>query len=97
MKIDKTTILKIARLSNLPIEDAQIPLLISQFQETLDTVKILEEIDTKGVEPSFSASEKKNIFREDVIRPSLPVGEVLKNAKRKYKNYFVCDQIKHRK
>ncbi len=97
MKIDKTTILKIARLSNLPVDDEQIPLLISQFQETLDTVKILEEIDTKGVEPSFSASEKKNVWREDKIESSLPVAAVLKNAKRTYKNFFVCDQVKHRK
>lgn len=97
MKIDKTTILRIARLSNLPVDEAQISTLAAEFQETLDTVKILDEIDTRGVEPSFSASEKKNVWREDEIKPSLPVEEVLKNAKRTYKGYFACDQVKHRK
>lgn len=97
MRIDKNTILKIARLSNLPVEESQIATLIVEFEETLKTVKILEEIDTKNVAPSFSASEKKNVWREDKIESSLPVEVVLKNAKRKYKNYFVCDQVKHRK
>ena len=97
MLIDKTTILKIARLSNLPLEDAQILELAAQFQETLDTVKILEKIDTKDVEPSFSASEKKNVWREDTILPSLPRDEALKNAKRIYRGYFVTAQVKQRK
>lgn len=97
MKIDRTTIQKITRLSNLPVDEAQISTLIAEFEETLKTVEILEEIDTKNVAPSFSASEKKNVWREDEVKPSLSKDEALKNAKKTYKGYFVCEQIKRRK
>ncbi len=97
VKIDKSTILKISHLANLPVDEKNIGLRIKQFQETLDTVKILEEIDTKGVAPSFSASEKQNVWREDEILPSLPRDEALKNAKRKLKGYFMTEAVKRRK
>ncbi len=97
MIIDKTTILKIYRLSNLPVDEANIDLRIKQFQETLDYVKILDEIDTGQVSPSFSASEKTNVWREDTILPSLPRDEAMKNAKKTYRGYFVAKAVKKAK
>lgn len=97
MKIDKTIIQKVVRLANLPLDETQITTLISQFQQTLDSVNILNEIDTGKVQPSYSASEKQNVWREDGIFSSLPRDEALKNAKRTYIGYFVCDPIKKAK
>ena len=40
----------------------------------------LNELDTENVEPTSHVLDMKNIFREDVSKPGLPVEEVLKNA-----------------
>lgn len=97
MQITKATIDKVSRLANLRVDDEPIDKFIREFEETLEYVKILDEIDTRNVEPSYSASEKQNVWREDEIKPSLPLEEVLKNAKKIYKNFFVAEAVKHRK
>lgn len=97
MTITKTTIDKVSRLANLKIDDKSIDKFISEFDSTLDYVRILDEIDTSEVAPTYTVSEKYNVWREDEVRPSLSINEVLKNAKRKYKNYFVAEAVKRRK
>ena len=43
-------------------------------------LKQLNELDTENVEPTSHVLDMKNILREDVSKPGLPVEEVLKNA-----------------
>lgn len=97
MTITKATIDKVSRLANLKINDEPIDKFIKEFEETLNYVKILEEIDTAQVAPTYTVSDKQNVWRADEVKPSLPIEEVLKNAKRKYKNYFVANAVKGRK
>ena len=40
----------------------------------------MNELDTENVEPTSHVLDMKNIMREDVSKPGLPVEEVLKNA-----------------
>ena len=40
----------------------------------------LNELDTENVEPTSHVLDMKNVMREDVSKPGLPVEEVLKNA-----------------
>jgi aspartyl-tRNA(Asn)/glutamyl-tRNA(Gln) amidotransferase subunit C len=96
MQITKATIDKVSRLANLKIDDSHVEKFTKEFESTLEYIEILKEVNTEGIEPSYSASEKTNIWREDIVKPSLPLTEVLKNAK-SYKNYFVADAVKHRK
>jgi aspartyl-tRNA(Asn)/glutamyl-tRNA(Gln) amidotransferase subunit C len=96
VQITKATIDKVSRLSNLKIPESHVEKFTKEFESTLEYVEILKEINTEGVVPSYSASEKINVWREDVVKPSLPLKEVLKNAKT-YKNYFVAEAVKHRK
>lgn len=97
MQITKQTIDKISHLANLKIDDSKVDKFLAGFKSTLEYVEILKEIDTKHVEPSYSASNKQNVWREDETKPSLPVEEVLKNAKKRYKNFFVAKAVKRRK
>jgi aspartyl-tRNA(Asn)/glutamyl-tRNA(Gln) amidotransferase subunit C len=41
---------------------------------------LLTELDTDGVEPMAHAVELSNVFRDDVVRPSLSREEALANA-----------------
>ncbi|TSC86735.1 MAG: aspartyl-tRNA(Asn)/glutamyl-tRNA (Gln) amidotransferase subunit C [Microgenomates group bacterium Gr01-1014_7] len=90
MKID---VKKIAKLANLPITDYEEEKLAEQLSQTLDYVNKLEEIDTKGVEPTSQVTGLENVTRDDEITNSLSQEEALKNAKSKRDGFFVVKAI----
>lgn len=84
---------KISKLANLPIKDEEIPSLEKALEETLSHINILEEVDTKGVEPTNQVTGLENVTREDVAGPSLSQDEALLNAKKKNNGMFEVDAI----
>lgn len=90
MKIDVT---HVAKLANLPLTDEEKKKFEKQLEETLDYVKQLEEIGTKGVEPTSQVTGLENVVREDETRPSLPQEEVLKNSKSTHNGFFKVPAI----
>ena len=51
-----------------------------QLSQILTHVKTLKQYDTKGIEPTATVLGQVNVFREDIVRPSLPVDKALANA-----------------
>ena len=51
-----------------------------QLAQIVGYVDQLAEVDTEGVEPMAHAIELNNVFRDDVVTPSLPRDEALANA-----------------
>lgn len=90
MKIDVS---HVAKLASLPLSEAEKKKFEKQLSETLDYVKQLEELDTKGVEPTSQVTGLENVTREDVVTSSLPQEEVLKNAKSTYNGFFKVKAI----
>ncbi len=84
MPIDRSEVLKIADLAKLHFSENELESFIGQFQRILDYVEQLKQVNVEDVEPtshvSLSAGYEKRIFREDAVRPSLPVEESLANA-----------------
>ncbi len=89
----KINVSHVAQLANLPLTDEEKNKLETQLSETLDYVKQLEEIDTKGVEPTSQVTGLENVFREDETAPSLSQEEALKNAKSQYNGFFKVKAI----
>lgn len=90
MKIDVS---HVAKLANLPLSDKEKKKFEKQLSETLDYVNQLSEIDTKNVEPTSQVTGLENITRDDIVTPSLPQEEVLKNAKSKHNGFFKVKAI----
>ena len=67
MKID---IKHIAKLANLPLKDSELVKLEKQLEETLKYVSNLDEVDTKGVEPTSQVTGLENVTRQDLSKPS---------------------------
>ncbi len=59
-----------------------------QLASILGYVDQLQKIDTSGVEPLVHPLEQANIFRDDVLRPSLSPAEALANAPERLGNLF---------
>ncbi len=84
MSITRAEVLKIADLAKLHFSEEELDAFTVQFQRILDYIEQLKEADVEEVEPtshvSLTADFERHIFREDEIKPSLPVEESLANA-----------------
>lgn len=83
----------VARLAKLNLSDEDVIKFQKQLTAIVEFVGKLKEVDTKDVELTSQVTGLENVFREDVIKPSLSQEETLSNASRKYKGYFVVDAI----
>ena len=93
MKIDKAQVRHVVQLSRLSMSDEKMEALMSDMNDILDYMDLLNELDTTGVEPTSHAMEVKNVFRDDVVRPSLPKDKSMKNAPEQNRGSFVVPRI----
>jgi aspartyl-tRNA(Asn)/glutamyl-tRNA(Gln) amidotransferase subunit C len=70
----------VAKLARLALSDEQAQRFTGQLETILEYVAKIEEVDVSGVEPMAHVLPLKNVLRYDVVGPSLPTDEVLKNA-----------------
>ena len=79
-KLTKEFVMHIADLSRLAFNDEEIEKLTDELNAIVQYAEQLNELDTSNVEPTTHAVNIRNVMREDVPEPGLPVEEVLKNA-----------------
>ena len=70
----------VAHLARLGLSDAEIERLQGEMNHILDQYAVLTRLDTDAIAPTAQTIELANILRDDVVTPSLPVDEVLRNA-----------------
>ncbi|MBI2356889.1 Asp-tRNA(Asn)/Glu-tRNA(Gln) amidotransferase subunit GatC [Candidatus Dojkabacteria bacterium] len=75
---------KIAILAHIELTDEEAITYAKQIGAILTYVEKLNEVDTKGVEFK-SQTDLKNVFREDIPKPSLDQKDVLRNRLSKSK------------
>lgn len=84
MAITRAEVLKIADLARLHFSEDELDAFTAQFQRILDYVEQLKKVNVDEIEPTshvlLPADFEKHIFREDEVKPSLPVEEGLANA-----------------
>jgi len=80
MALARETVLKVASLARLELTDAEVELFGGQLGAILDYVAQLDELDVSSVEPMVHVEDVTNVFRDDVVQPSLPRADALANA-----------------
>ncbi|MBI2616987.1 Asp-tRNA(Asn)/Glu-tRNA(Gln) amidotransferase subunit GatC [Candidatus Gottesmanbacteria bacterium] len=83
----------VAHLARLGLSKEDLEKFQKQLSQIIEFVDELENVDTKGIEPTSQVTGLENVFREDEIKPSLSQEVVLSNAPRKHNGYFVVDAI----
>jgi len=83
----------VAELAKIKLNSSQIKKLEAQFNDILSFFKNLEEVDTRGIEPSSHPLALKNVLRKDEVKPSLRSEKVLGNAPDKEGNFFKVPKI----
>lgn len=93
--ISKDIVKRMVKLSDLSVDPNEQAYFTKQFNETLDIIGKLNELDTNKVPRTNHVTGLSNIFRKDVIkrRNMLSQKEALSNAKNTYKGYFVVKAI----
>lgn len=79
MAITMQEIEHLAKLSKLALTDAEKERLTGEMQSILAFADKLSALDTDA-DPTMSATEGQNVFREDTVKPSLPTAAILQNA-----------------
>ncbi|PWJ43135.1 Asp-tRNA(Asn)/Glu-tRNA(Gln) amidotransferase subunit GatC [Sediminitomix flava] len=93
MKIDKSTIHKIAHLSRLNFDGKDEDKMVDSLNEIIDWVTKLEEVDTEGVKPLTHMTEEVNVLREDKVSNTLARERGLKNAPKKDEESFRVPKV----
>jgi aspartyl-tRNA(Asn)/glutamyl-tRNA(Gln) amidotransferase subunit C len=79
-KITLEQVRHVAKLSRLDLDESKLKKLAGQLESILDYVAQISKVDVTGVEPMAHALPIHNVFREDIVEPSLPLEKVLQNA-----------------
>jgi aspartyl-tRNA(Asn)/glutamyl-tRNA(Gln) amidotransferase subunit C len=80
MQISRQDVEKVAALARLHVTESEKEVFAKQLSEILAHVEQLSRYDTSGIEPTATVMGQVNVFRDDVVRPSLPTEKALANA-----------------
>ena len=92
-KIDRTQVIKVAKLARLELTEAEIEEFTGQLSAILDYVAKMNELDTAKVQPLAHCLPISNVLREDIIKESLGTGKTLANAPQRDGDFFKVPKI----
>jgi aspartyl-tRNA(Asn)/glutamyl-tRNA(Gln) amidotransferase subunit C len=84
---------RLAGLARIDLSDAELAHLAPQLDVILESVARVTEVAGEDVPATTHALPLVNVFRTDVVTPSLPVGDVLAMAPRAEENRFAVPRI----
>lgn len=86
--LTKEEVKHIAKLAKLKLTEEEVEKFQQQLSEVLEYMKVLNEVETGGVEPTAQVTDLENVFREDEVSPSLEPNEALSCAPAREGNFF---------
>ncbi len=93
MDIGSKEIDKVANLSRIMLTEEEKKIFKRQLTNILDYIEKLNELNTNTVQPMAYATSLKNVFREDVIKPSCARQKILKLSPSNANGFFKVPKI----
>ena len=84
--LSKEEIIHLANLSNIVLSKEEISKYQSQLTETLEYIKNLNKLETKGIDPTNNVLDLQNVFFEDG-------DENKRSLKKALKGYFTVNRV----
>lgn len=84
---------QLSQLAQLKLTEQQIKQFQKQFDQIVDYMHELSQLDLQTVAETSRVLDQENIFREDVVTPSLTQTEALANAKKTHQGYVVVPLV----
>jgi aspartyl-tRNA(Asn)/glutamyl-tRNA(Gln) amidotransferase subunit C len=84
---------KVSLLSRLELDDDEIAKQAVHLNQLIERFEALQAVDVTGIEPTSHSIPMFNVFREDVVKPSLSREDVLANAPELRDGCFIVPRI----
>ncbi len=91
--IDEKLLKRLENLSMLEIEESKREEFLNSLKEIVGFVENLNELDLENEEASFTTLKGGTPFRKDEPKKTDIIEDVLKNAPKREKNFFVVPKI----
>ncbi len=80
-KLSRDDVLKLASLAQLELTDKEVDKFADEISQVLDYVELLQQVDTKGLKPTYQVTGLKNVTRDDVpVEYQAKPKDLLKNV-----------------
>lgn len=93
MQVDAQLVRHMAKLAQLAVTDAQVPVLAQDLARVLELVAVLDELDVTDVAPLVHPHAESLALRPDVVRPSLDQQKALENTADRDDGYFLTPRV----
>ena len=93
MSLSIDDVAKVAVLARLRVSPDELQMFTGQLNSIMDYVAELQELDTEGVLPLAHGIEVRNVFRDDVRGPALPLEAALANAPKRNQESFLVPAV----
>ncbi len=92
-EINKDLVKYIAALARLEFDEEELDDFTEKFKNILDYVEQLKELNVDNVAPTYHINFNYNAMREDEVRESLEISQVLRNAPDKKEGFFKVPRV----
>ena len=93
MALSPQDVADLAKLARIDLTPDELSHLAPQLDVILESVAHVSDVVADDIPPTSHALALTNVFRADVVRPSLPVGDVLAQAPAAEQNRFRVPRI----
>ncbi|MCM8748746.1 Asp-tRNA(Asn)/Glu-tRNA(Gln) amidotransferase subunit GatC [Thermomicrobiaceae bacterium CFH 74404] len=93
MRLSREVVDHVAMLARLGLTEEERERMREQLSSILEHVNLIQELDTEAIPPTAQVITLQNVWREDEVRPSLPVEDALKNAPDAEDNMFKVNAV----
>jgi len=93
MKLDESTVDRIAQLSKLEFNTEDKKAILNDMNQMLDFIETLQEVNTDNDEPLIHMTEAVNVLRADDAKTTILQDEALANAPSKDSTYFKIPKV----
>lgn len=94
MKIDENLLQRLEKLSYLQIPEDQRTEMIAQLSEIVSFVDNLSELNTDGVNPTFTMNDAATYLRDDMGNVNRSINDdILSNAPSSKDHFFIVPKI----
>ncbi len=92
-EISRDEVAHLANLARIDLSDAELDHLAPQLSVILESVNSINEVASADVPPTSHALPLTNVFRDDVVTPSLTAEEALSGAPASEQQRFSVPRI----
>ncbi len=93
MKIDRTLILKLEKLSRLELSEDQREKMQTDLSKMFGMVQKLDELDLKDVNPLLHMTDRINVTRTDEVKNHIDTSKAMNNAPDSTETYFKVPKV----